>query len=96
MQIERLIRGLSPFPGAFTMIEEGEITGVLKIGMARFVSASITGKSGTLNIQDKELHVAVKDGYLVLELLQPEGKRMMAAADFINGLREKDRPFLLV
>ncbi len=88
-QIEQLVRGLSPYPGAFTMIHSGELAGQLKILEAKFVSAKHAQSLGSLEIRDKEIHIYVKDGYLNVSQLQPQGKRKMGARDLINGVQNK-------
>lgn len=88
-QIEQLIRGLSPYPGAFTVIESGELSGQLKIQHAKYVSGAAQQKAGTLEIVEKEIHIHVVDGYLNIIQLQPQGKRKMSAQDVINGIQNK-------
>lgn len=94
-QIEQHIRGLSPYPGAFTVIEEGEITGVVKIGGGKFIAQRQNQNPGKMWVEGKQIFVSVLDGVLEIQELQPEGKRMMKAPDFINGLRNKERQFSL-
>lgn len=95
IEIERFIRGLSPYPAAFTQIVEGEIAGSLKISAAKFVAAIHNNPIAELRVVGKEVRVFVRDGYLHLDQLQPEGKRSMTAADFINGLRNRAEPMQL-
>ena len=88
-QIEQLIRGLSPFPGAFTEIVSGELIGQLKILEAEFLNETSNHDAGSFYIHDKELRVSTQDGCLRLMLIQPQGKRRMGAIDVINGLKNK-------
>jgi len=89
IEIERHIRGLSPYPAAFTTIASGDNTGNIKISSAKFVQSKHELPLASLHVIGKEIHVFVRDGYLKIEQLQPEGKRNMSASDFINGLRNK-------
>jgi methionyl-tRNA formyltransferase len=77
VEIDCHIRGLSPFPGAFTEVN-GER---LKILYAEPVSGS--GKPGTL--LDDELTVACGEGALRLIKVQRAGKSMMSAAELLKG-----------
>jgi methionyl-tRNA formyltransferase len=88
-QVEQLIRGLSPYPGAFTIIDSGELAGQLKIQEAKYVPDITKQLAGTLEIAEKEIHIHVVDGYLNIVQLQPQGKRKMSAQDVINGIQNK-------
>ncbi|HKX63801.1 MAG TPA: methionyl-tRNA formyltransferase [Rhizomicrobium sp.] len=76
-EIDCHIRGLSPFPGAWTEVH-GER---LKILYAEPVSGS--GKPGVL--QDDELTVSCGEGALRLVKVQRAGKSVMTAAELLKG-----------
>jgi methionyl-tRNA formyltransferase len=78
------IRGFTPWPGAFTSL--GGKTLKVHRAAAR-VGRPGDGPPGTAAVVDGALRVAC-GGVTALELLevQPEGKRRMAARDFVNGL----------
>ena len=78
------VRGFTPWPGAFTSLS-GK---VLKVHRAAAVAGVAgLGPPGTAMVAGGALRVACGGG-TVLELLevQPEGKKRMAARDFVNGL----------
>lgn len=85
------IRGLSPYPGAWTEIQkEGGKAQVLKV----FKTAK-TGKVlaegvavGSLRVEGKSLLVACADEWLQLDTIQISGKKRMEARDFLNGMRD--------
>ena len=78
--IERLIRGLNPWPSAFTYLD-GK---VMKIWDADVVEAN--GEPGTVISEDKDSFViATGEKGLKVNELQLEGKKRMKAADFLNG-----------
>lgn len=80
VSIERLIRGLNPWPSAFTYLD-GK---VMKIWDADVVDQS--GESGTVISEDKDSFViATGDKALKVNELQLEGKKRMKASDFLNG-----------
>lgn len=85
-QINNLIRGLSPFPAAFTHLEGR----VLKIFDASTEEAVHTLALGDFLTDKKSyLKFACKDGFLHVLTLQIEGKRRMNIADFLRGYRFK-------
>ena len=78
--IERLIRGLNPWPSAFTYLD-GK---VMKIWDANVVDAG--GVPGTVISEDKDSFViATGNKSLKVNELQLEGKKRMKASDFLNG-----------
>ena len=78
--IERLIRGLNPWPSAFTYLD-GK---VMKIWDADVVDAG--GVPGTVISEDKDSFViATGSKALKVNELQLEGKKRMKASDFLNG-----------
>lgn len=82
------IRGLSPYPAAWTeLVADGKRT-VLKIYGARKEEAEHTLPTGTVETDGKTyLKVALPGGYLHLLTLQLAGKRRMDVAPFLGGLR---------
>ena len=80
VSIERLIRGLNPWPSAFTYLD-GK---VMKIWDADVVEAG--GEPGTVISEDKDSFViATGEKALKVNELQLEGKKRMKASDFLNG-----------
>ncbi len=78
--IERLIRGLNPWPSAFTYLD-GK---VMKIWDADVVDAC--GVPGTVISEEKDSFViATGSKALKVNELQLEGKKRMKASDFLNG-----------
>lgn len=85
------IRGLSPYPGAWTEIQkEGGKAQVLKV-----FKTTKTGKAlaegiavGSLRVEGKSLLVACADEWLQLDTIQISGKKRMEARDFLNGMRD--------
>jgi methionyl-tRNA formyltransferase len=83
-KIQNQIRGLSPYPAAFTYFN-GKL---LKIFRSRPEATSHAFQSGAYEITAKsELRFAAADGFIYPEEIQPEGKRRMAVADFLRGFR---------
>jgi len=81
-EVVNLIRGLSSVPGAYTYLE-GRI---LKVFAARFTTGDTGVPPGTVGKGDgREIPVSVSDGWVSLQEVQLEGKKKMAAADFLRG-----------
>ena len=83
------IRGLSPYPGAWTTLvsPEGKET-VLKVYAASKTEDITKEPVGALLTAKNRLMVATGDGLLNLEEVQLAGKKRMKAADFLNGFRD--------
>tara|TARA_B110000503_G_scaffold128442_1_gene199510 strand:- start:296 stop:1240 length:945 start_codon:yes stop_codon:yes gene_type:complete len=79
------IRGLNPFPAAWTSIknEEEEITA--KIYAVRKEINEHQYKVGKIITSKKELKVAVKKGFIVIEEIKVSGKKKMDAKSLLNG-----------
>ena len=82
-----LIRGLSPYPGAFTLLEREQGEPLLcKIFTATYEDAPPRDTPGTISTDGKRtLKVAVKDGAIHIHSIQQEGKRKMEIKDFLAG-----------
>ena len=82
VEIERLIRGLNPWPSAYTYVD-GKM---LKIWKASVIDGGDPKKAGCiLKADGKDLQIQTGDGILAVEELQLEGKKRMPAADFLRG-----------
>ena len=83
-QIHNLIRGLSPYPTAFTVL--GDKT--LKIFSAEIEPGKPEIPAGTFSSDHKSyLKFAATDGYLSLKEMQLEGKKKMGIEEFLRGIR---------
>lgn len=78
--VERLVRALTPFPGAWCEIGGQRV----KIHAAHLVEGS-GGEAAAGTTIDDQLGVRCGTGVLRLTRLQPAGKGVMDAADFLNG-----------
>jgi len=87
-QVHNLIRGLSPFPGAFSFLLTGETSRQVKIFRTSYQPGN-TGKTpGTIETDHKQiLSVATADGKIMIEELQLEGKKRMGVEEFLRGVR---------
>jgi len=80
--VDHFIRGLSPYPAAFTKINEQQ----LKIYSAVTEYATHQLSPGELVSDNKTyLKFATKDGFIIPNMVQLQGKRKMEIRDFLNG-----------
>ena len=87
-QVRNFIRGLSPYPTAWTTLE-GKILKIFKAEIAPEGTQSNT-TPGTFASDGKTyLHVTTADGTLSLTDLQLEGKKRMTTEEFLRGYRLK-------
>ncbi|MCD6366600.1 MAG: methionyl-tRNA formyltransferase [Bacteroidales bacterium] len=84
-RIFNFIRGLSPFPGAWTQIKIGKEVLELKIFSGRFLLQSHSEKVGTVICEKEVLKVAVTGGFYQVDELQLQNKKRMTARAFLNG-----------
>lgn len=89
--IHNLIRGLSPYPAAYSTISDGTKEIDMKIYGAKPASGA-QGKTIGSIITDKKsyIHVVCKDGVISLEEIQLAGKKRMKVKDFLLGFRDME------
>ncbi|PHS52287.1 MAG: methionyl-tRNA formyltransferase [Lutibacter sp.] len=83
--IYNLIRGLNPYPTAWTTLINNSTETKVKIYDVKKEFESHQYKIGTLITSKSEIKVAVKNGFLVIESLQVSGKRKMDSKSLLNG-----------
>jgi methionyl-tRNA formyltransferase len=83
LEINNLIRAMSPYPGAWTILDGME----LKIFKTSGSSDKVNGSHGLLVLENKKLLAQAKDGELEILEVQLAGKKRMSASDFINGYK---------
>lgn len=79
--IARLVRGLQPWPMAYTQWNEK----LIKIHMANDIPLASDKAPGTILSVGDTIAVATGEGRLSIQKLQIEGKRAMSAQEFLNG-----------
>lgn len=90
------VRGLSPYPAAWTELHQGEAAPVsLKIFETEKIFTPHALKPGTV-VTDKKtyFHIASSDGFLRVLSLQLAGKKRMDVADFLRGYRHVEDSFV--
>lgn len=88
-QIVNFVRGLSPYPAAWSrLVRDGEELAV-KIFRTSFLEAAHNEPLGTIRTDwREELEVACADGWIKIHELQVAGKRRMTTHDLLLGFRQ--------
>jgi methionyl-tRNA formyltransferase len=83
-EVHNLIRGLSPFPGAFTYLNDK----FLKIYRSEKEYRQPTISAGQFETDGKKfLKFACRNGFILVKELQLEGKKKMDVEDFLRGYK---------
>lgn len=91
--LHNLVRGLSPYPAAWTTLN-GDSIKILRTAIADRPAPGNSKPGECVIINGKELYATAGDGMLIRILeLQPQGKRPMPDTAFLNGLRDKTLVF---
>ena len=85
--IHNFVRGMSPYPAAFTALKIGEEQKSLKIFRGRFEKKVHSKSVGEIEISKNSFQIFVKDGVYFPEEVQLEGKKRMNVQDFLNGFQ---------
>jgi methionyl-tRNA formyltransferase len=84
LKIHNQIRGLSPYPGAFTLLKEKNF----KIFRSRPEKNNHAVIPGEMETDGRNwLRFAASDGYIYAEEMQLEGKKRMQVTEFLRGYR---------
>lgn len=83
-QIERLIRGLNPWPSAYSHIHDKTMK-IWKAHIGENVRGAVPGS--VIRPEDGILAVQTGEGSLYIDELQLEGKKRMKTADFLRGYK---------
>lgn len=88
--IHNLVRGLSPYPAAWSPIfKDGEECGSIKIFTTRVEFKAMDVAPGTVVTDGRgELRVAASDGWVYIDELQLAGKRRMTTRELLLGWRD--------
>lgn len=92
--IYNFVRGLSPYPGAWTIFQTDTKQATAKMLFVEKEKAKHNLKAGQAIIENKKLKIAAKDGFIIPEQIIPQGKKLMSGKDFLNGLKFNEIIFL--
>lgn len=84
-KIEALIRGLSPYPVAWSELVQEDEKSKVKIYAATFEAEPHKKANGHIFTTKKTMKIAVQNGYLYIKEMQLPGKRKMDIVSLLNG-----------
>ena len=88
ISIKNLVRGLSPYPTAFTTIKIKDMDMSLKVFAVEFEPSKGITETGKLFTDNKTfIKISCADGYIQLLDIQLEGKKRMGVVDFLRGVK---------
>lgn len=89
-EIHNLIRGLSPYPAAWTYFIDNGNEWNVKIYQATYHIEQHQFEVGRIMATKKEIKIAVRDGFIQILSLQFPGKKRMTSAELLNGISFSD------
>lgn len=81
------IRGLSPFPGAYSILDDK----VIKIYESRIGSLKSKTPGEIISIYKDGIGISTKDGEIIIIQIKPFGKKLMSVKDYLNGIQEPEK-----
>ncbi len=81
-EIFNCIRAMTPYPGAYSFLS-GKRIKIISVTYEKAEHDFIAGK--IISANKNEITVSCKDGFIKILSLQPEGKNILSAKDFLNG-----------
>jgi len=85
------IRGLSPYPSAYTFLEINGKSTQVKIISTELIEGKHKSDPGTILSDNKTyLYIIAKGGIINVKQLQPEGKKKMTVEEFLRGIKQLD------
>lgn len=83
-EIRNFVRGLSPYPGAWTIMEQKNFK-IFRTSPVEPADASNKKPGEYITDNKNYLYVKTRDGWISIDEWQPEGKKRMAIPDFFRG-----------
>ncbi|WP_029033716.1 methionyl-tRNA formyltransferase [Salinimicrobium terrae] len=80
-----LIRGLSPYPTAWTILENGNDKMMMKVFAGDIQKADHAHTIGKVVQEGKEVKIACNNGFYIVKEIQLPGKKKLAVKDLLNG-----------
>jgi methionyl-tRNA formyltransferase len=86
-RVYNFIRGLSPYPGAWTSLFSDGKTVNLKILEAEKILDDELSLPGKVTVRDDDMIISAVGGSLLLRYIQAEGRKAMTGQEFLRGFR---------
>lgn len=94
-EIDNLVRGMSPYPTAWTILRQDEKELAVKIYASTPMIASHNFPSGKIIQEGKTLKVATQGGFLQIDELQLPAKKRMLTKELLNGFSFNSNIFFI-
>lgn len=87
-EIFNFVRGLSPFPGTYMELEDSRKYKVFDVSYKEDKNIDSTVEPGDILLMSKDsLYIRCKDGYIMINKIQPENSKRMDIRAFMAGNR---------
>jgi methionyl-tRNA formyltransferase len=94
-QVHDLVRGMSPYPGAWCQWTEVDKPPMhFKVLRTTLTGTVTTDPTGAVSVVQGKLLMACADQWIEALEVQPEGRKRMSAADFVRGMRDNGNAVL--
>ncbi|HEY5770050.1 MAG TPA: hypothetical protein VIS71_09420, partial [Terrimicrobium sp.] len=84
-EIEKRVRAMTPWPGAYTFVTLKDAPAILKIHRAQISERGGTTPGTVLAANEEGVIVAAGEGGIVLKEMQIAGGRRLTAGEFLHG-----------
>ena len=91
--VERLVRGLQPYPCAWTSLQNNGISTHCKIHQVEFFEGKQMLQPGRVFIENRKLMVSVLNGSIHIKRLQLQNKKPMNDFELLNGYEINDQAY---
>lgn len=89
-EVYNLIRGLNPYPSAYTILTDNGNEYNIKIHDVTYTIEEHDFKPGKFIASKKTIRIATNDGFIEILSLQFPGKKKMKTAELLNGMQFSD------
>jgi methionyl-tRNA formyltransferase len=96
-QVRNFIRGLSPYPAAWTVLQNNEGKKLTLKIYGSIVKSDIHLSPGEMRVENSiHIYIGCADAALEITELQLEGRKTMPVADFLRGFRMEEEGWAIV
>lgn len=89
-EVYNLIRGLNPYPSAYTILTDNGNEYNIKIHDVTYIIEEHDFKPGKFIASKKTIRIATNDGFIEILSLQFPGKKKMKTSELLNGMQFSD------
>lgn len=87
LQVFNHIRGLNPYPSAYTIVKDGENEWNVKVHDVSYTLENHSFQAGAFLTTKKTIRIATLDGFIEIASIQFPGKKKMKAEELLNGIQ---------